>query len=90
VLIESRGCPFHPLLLAVTAALAQRLERAGPELFDITAMPLDVIAHQPRTVALDAPADPAGVEIARQDGQAQALPACRLVQKRALRSRDRG
>src|SRR5262245_49359185 len=42
----AKSLTLKPLLLAIMAALTQRLKWAGPELHDITAMGLDVIAHQ--------------------------------------------
>jgi hypothetical protein len=62
------------------ARLAQRLERAGPELFDIAAMRLDVVADKPRGIAFNPPADLAPEQIARQHRPSERLPSSCLVQ----------
>jgi hypothetical protein len=65
------------------AQLAQRLERACPKPFDIAAMRLNVITDQLRSVHLNAAAEAAGEQVARQDREAQPLPARRLVEPTA-------
>ena len=76
---------LEALLLTVVATLAQGLERARPELLDITAMRLDVIADETRRIAFDPAAlrALAGKEITHQDLPTQPLPACGLVQRTA-------